>query len=413
MYEAITYDVILQRMLDRVSEAMDKREGSVIWDTHSPTAIELQLLYLELDRILTEGYADTASRDYLILRAAERGMSPYAASHAVLKGVFTPSTVDVIGQRFNLEGLNYVVLDQISTGTYRVQCETAGTVGNRYLGTITPIDYIDGLETATLTELLIPGEDEETTEEFRARYLSSLNPVVFGGNHADYIQKVKAIDGVGGVKVERRWAVNGSRILASQIIPNAVVQAWYNTVNISSLPTDVKNWLRTVYTATLQGAVEIGGTVLVTISNGDDYGAATTGSGGLVESVQETIDPLNSQGRGYGLAPIGHVVTVQSVTEVPIDVVVYIWTDRTLESIQPEAESLVNQYFLDLRQKWENDHHLSIHSTRILALFMNIDGVEDVQAITYNGNETPPYIDEYEVPVLNSLTLDTMATLDV
>ena len=44
MYENETYDVILQRMLDRVSDKLDKRESSLIWDTHSSTAIELQII---------------------------------------------------------------------------------------------------------------------------------------------------------------------------------------------------------------------------------------------------------------------------------------------------------------------------------------------------------------------------------
>ena len=38
MYEDITYEMLLQRMLARVPAKMDKREGSVIWDTHSPAA---------------------------------------------------------------------------------------------------------------------------------------------------------------------------------------------------------------------------------------------------------------------------------------------------------------------------------------------------------------------------------------
>ena len=54
MFENITYEKILERMLARVSDRFDKREGSVIWDTHSPTAIEFQILYLELDAILRD-----------------------------------------------------------------------------------------------------------------------------------------------------------------------------------------------------------------------------------------------------------------------------------------------------------------------------------------------------------------------
>lgn len=42
-----------------------------------------------------------------------------------------------------------------------------GIIGNQYLGQMIPIEYIDGLETATLTEILIPGEDEEDTEVLR------------------------------------------------------------------------------------------------------------------------------------------------------------------------------------------------------------------------------------------------------
>ncbi len=38
MYEKETYDVILDRMLGRVSDKLDKRPSSLIYDTHSSTA---------------------------------------------------------------------------------------------------------------------------------------------------------------------------------------------------------------------------------------------------------------------------------------------------------------------------------------------------------------------------------------
>ena len=62
MYENTTYEMIRERMLARVPDKFDKREGSVIWDTHSPAAIELQILYLELDNILKGADGDSASR---------------------------------------------------------------------------------------------------------------------------------------------------------------------------------------------------------------------------------------------------------------------------------------------------------------------------------------------------------------
>ena len=44
MYENVTYEDILQRMLDRVPDSMDKREGSIIYDALAPAAVELQLM---------------------------------------------------------------------------------------------------------------------------------------------------------------------------------------------------------------------------------------------------------------------------------------------------------------------------------------------------------------------------------
>ena len=82
MYD-VTYNEILERMLARVSDKFDKREGSVIFDTHSPTAIELQLLYIELNTILAEAYGDSASREYLIKRCKERGITPHEATQTL------------------------------------------------------------------------------------------------------------------------------------------------------------------------------------------------------------------------------------------------------------------------------------------------------------------------------------------
>lgn len=161
MFEEITYEKLLERMLGRVSSKFDKREGSVIWDTHSPTAIELKNLYIALDSIVQEAYGDTATREFLILRCRERGITPYSATHAVLKGEFIPADLDVTGRRFNIGRMNYIATEKLSDGVYKVQCEAEGEEGNRYLGTMTPIEYIRGLESAELTEVLIPGRTKK------------------------------------------------------------------------------------------------------------------------------------------------------------------------------------------------------------------------------------------------------------
>lgn len=142
MYEDQTYDIILERMMNRVSDKIDKRPSSPVYDLHSSTAIEFQILYIELEYLIKNSYGDTAAREFLILLAKDRGLSPEPATKAILQGEFTPTNIDVTGKRFNIGEINYVVTEQITPGTYKVQCETEGVVGNQYLGDMIPMEYI-------------------------------------------------------------------------------------------------------------------------------------------------------------------------------------------------------------------------------------------------------------------------------
>lgn len=398
MYEEQTYEAILERMLDRVPDKFDKREGSVIWDTHSPIAIELQSLYIELDSLIQEAYGDTASREFLILRCRERGITPYEATNAILKGEFTPSNIDVIGQRFNISDLNYVVTNKISDGIYQVQCETSGTLGNQYLGMMIPINYIEGLETAELTEVLIPGEDQEDTEVLRERYFDSFGEFAFGGNRADYHDKVKAIEGVGDVKVERDW--NGG-IHPAEMIPNATVQYWYSNI-IETLNDDVKAWLSAVYAAALNKFLTVGGTVLVTIVDSDDYGEA---SSTLINSVQTTLDPAENAGEGYGLAPIGHIVSVKSAAPVSVQVKTKIsFNDEyNWNSLKSVIEAAVSDYLLSLRKNWSKNDYTVVRISQIEAKILAIGGVVDITDTTLNGSTTNLSLTKYQIPVFGGV----------
>ena len=202
MYENITEEVILQRMMDRVPSSMDKREGSIIHDALAPTAIEHQLLYIDLDTFLREVFSDKASREYLVKRAAERNVIHHPATAAVWKASFTPKALEVEnGTRFNCDNLNLAVTRKIDDGIYELTCETAGSIGNGCQGKLIPINYVTGLETAELAELVTPGNDEEETEAFRERYLTILRKPSTSGNIYDYYNWAMACKGVGAAKV--------------------------------------------------------------------------------------------------------------------------------------------------------------------------------------------------------------------
>ena len=365
MYENITYEMLLERMLSRVPDKFDKREGSVIWDTHSPTAIELQILYLELDVILREVYGDTASREFLILRCRERGIAPYEATKAVLKGVFTPAGIDMTGRRLNIGDVNYIVRERIADGEYQVECETAGKIGNQFFGAMVPIEYIQGLQTAELTEVLIPGEDEEETEDLRKRYFKSFDEKAFGGNVADYLEKTNAIPGVGKTKVTRVWNAD---ISPSDMIPQKSVEEWYHSVK-ETLSEEVGSWLGSVFCAAKEKKLTTGGTVLLTIID-SEFGPA---SDALVQTVQDTMDPDINAGDGYGLAPIGHVVKVESakVKQVAIKSTITFEPGYGWDNLQSSIEDAVSDYFLGLRKEWSDTSYLVVRAS---ALYSCING---------------------------------------
>lgn len=398
MYESTTYEVILKRMLDRIPDKFDKREGSVIWDTHSPTAIELQILYIELDTILKEAYGDTASREFLILRCKERGIFPYQATHAVLKGVFVPSTIDVSGQRFNIGDINYIVTEKITDGEYRVECESSGIVGNQYLGSMIPMEYIRGLQTAELTEVLIPGEDEEDTEDLRQRYFDSFDENAFGGNRADYLEKTNSIPGVGRTKVTRVWNADISPV---DMIPNESVETWYNGIR-ETLTGEVRHWLDSVFHAGKEKKLTIGGTVLLTIIN-SEFGIA---SDALVQTVQTTIDPEVNAGEGYGLAPIGHVVKVESARakEISIKTTLTFEPGYGWENLRSLLEGAVSDYLLELRKEWADAACLVVRVSQIDTRLLNVPGVVDVQNTLINGARSNLNLGKYEIPVLGGVS---------
>lgn len=351
MYEGVTFESIMERMLDRIPNTMDKREGSVIYDALAPAAVEMQLMYIELDVILKETFADTASREYLTRRAAERGITPYQATYAVLKALARPITINIaIGTRFSLNELNYEVIEKVKDGEYRVQCETAGVVGNKYTGQMTSIDYVQGLESIEITEIVLLGEDEESTNDIRTRYFQTFDVQAYGGNKKDYISKTNALQGVGSTKVTPTW--NG------------------------------------------------GGTVLLTILN-SEYRKANEE---LLNYVQNEIDPTKD-GTGIGIAPIGHVVTVRTADEFVLNITssISFQDGYVFDDLKIQIQTAIELYLKELRKSWANETNTVIRISQIETRILNVQGVIDVDHTKINGIEANYELDAYAIPVLGGV----------
>lgn len=401
MFEGFDCDSILENMLEDVDNKYDKREGSPIWDATAPAAVQIGEFYGNLDMVLNEVFADSASYYFLIKRAAERGLLPKQETQAICKMVVTPPDTPIsIGDRFNLGDLNYTVTSicEDEKGTYQLTCEESGSAANQQTGELIPIETeneLNDMESATLTEILTPGEEDEDVEEFRQRYFDSFKNEAYGGNRADYIAKAKEIDGIGGIKVYRCW--NGG-YKPSQMIPDEVVSSWFENQSEETLGNEVYQWLKRVYDAAASKLLTAGGTVLVEIMN-TEYRRP---SQSLIDLVQETFDPTRTAGDGDGVAPIGHVVTVIGVKEKLINITLqgmeykdgYSFSNR-LEAI----ESAIDSYLLELRREWEGQDTLVVRISQIEHHLMEIEGIIDIGETFLNNADKNITLDTNEIPI--------------
>lgn len=350
--DQMTFDYIMNRMLESVPDTVDKREGSIIYDALAPAAAELAKCYMELDVVMDETFVDTASLQYLMLRCKERGVAIQGETAAVIEGVFTPSSVELsAGLRFNCDEVNYVVTEKISDGHYKLEAETLGTVGNKYTGLLLPIQTVNGLETASIAAVLIPAEDGDTTDTLREKYYASIDGEAFGGNVADYREKVNAITGVGGVKVYPVW--NG------------------------------------------------GGTVKLAII-ASDY---TAPSATLIDKVQTEIDPEGNQGEGLGLAPIGHTVTVTGAkySDITIAANITFGSGWTWENSKSQLTSAVNAYFDELCKDWAENETTIVRISQIETHLLTADCIVDIDGTTINGVAKNVELAADEIPRLKTI----------
>lgn len=350
MYEDKTYEAILQEKLARVASSLDKREGSIIFDALAPNSLESAMIYVALDTVLNETFADTASRDYLIMRCAERGITPLPATCAVGIGEFS---MDIpVGTRFSCDKYNWVVTEKIESLKYYLTCETAGADPNGYTGQLIPIEYIEGLATAELTSIVINGEDEEATETLRLRYLNSFENQSYGFNRGQYIEVTEALPGVGGCKPYRAWKGPG--------------------------------------------------TVKLVITGSDYQPPSDT----LINAVQTTIDPTQNSGDGIGLAPIDHEVTVVGAagTTVNISTVLTFASGWNLTECLPYIQSALDAYYLELNSTWSKEAGLIVRVSQIESRLLALAGIVDISGTTLNGQAGNLTLDEDAVAVRGSFT---------
>lgn len=361
-----SFNEILERCLARIPNELDKREGSIIYDALAPACAELAQLYIALDVYADQTYLASATGEHLDDKVVDYGLTRNPATYAQRIATFVdtnnqPMEIE-IGTRMSVPndfgGYNYIVIAPYTTsGQYILKCESAGIIGNEYFGNLLPLESINNLGIATLTDVYIAGEDKETDEALRERAIEKLTEIPFGGNIADYKEYVEDIDGIG----------------ACLVIP-----AW-----------------------------DGGGTVkLVIVTNSYTIPTST-----IIDQIQELIDPTQNQGQGLGKAPIGHIVTVAAPTAYNIEVkaTISLESGYTLVSLQPDIEAAITAYFKEVQHNWADSTTLSIYVAKVTAAILSVKGVSNVAVLKLNDSTSDITIDVTSInnpyPILTEVVL--------
>ena len=349
-YENMTYESILQRMMNRVTSKypnLDNREGSMIFNALAPAALELAIMYTELDNVINESFIDTATREYILKGCQQMGMdiTQFEAKASVHKGTFN---VEVeIGSRWNCDLFNYEVTKYIGLEDgyhcYEMQCETFGTTPNNQTGDLTAITNVpNGLEYAKLIECLIEGENVTSDEDVKQAYFDYVKNENSDGNTAQYERWCDEFDGIGNAKVFPLW--NGK-----------------NTVKVSILSASNRK-------------------------------ASDT----LIEDFQNYLDP-GITGMGDGVAPIGAFVTVTTAEEVPIDVSATITFKEGYDDTSGISADL-EQYLAGLAYEKTTVGYMNIG-----AIILNAEGVESVNNLVVNSGTSNVTLTAEQIPVIGDL----------
>ncbi|WNY26183.1 baseplate J/gp47 family protein [Methanolapillus millepedarum] len=359
--QALTVKYTFQNLLDSYTSgfpAVDKRQGSIVYDSGSAFLLELTQYYIELEKIENNQYPDTADRESLLKMAREQGIVIETATPCISRGVFNLNVP--IGSRWNQGDMNFTARAQLNDtdgnpiyGNFEMVCDTAGTIGNAYLGPLIPISQsIPGLARADLTEVLIPGRDDEDTESIREKVIASYFTMSYGFNRAQYISVTESLPGVGGAKAQR--APTGGGTVSVQII-NSEFKA----------PSDI-----------------------------------------LITEIQTALDPVVNAGEGYGLVPIGHRCTVTGVRNVTIDVGLSVTLREgwTWDDVLPQIEDRLDNYFLTMAKAWADEPNLVVRGALIITNLITVTGLLDILEVQLNGADVNVPLEFDEIPILGAVT---------
>lgn len=346
LFEGVTPETILERILGRMDTDLQTREGSYAYDQAAPIAFEIWRVLMTLDELIDAFYVNEDSGKYLDAHARLFAMSRREGAKAAAKLSFTGQEGAVVpaGSAFFTEsGLEFrltqdaVIWDGSADG-YVIAAE----VGQRYNVPAGAIDQtlrtIPGLS-AFDSGAADGGADPEEDKDLFARLDEKRKRPPTSGNEAHYREWALSVNGVGAVRVTPLWKGPG--------------------------------------------------TVKVLIAGFDRRPVGEA----VVDACAQYIQTRR---------PVGADVTVASAKAAVVNVEAAVVLDP---SASPAAVEAAFASKLDAYLAEAAFQEFTVYAHRVGALLMSVDGVLDYRELTLNGSADNLALDTDSVPVTGEVEL--------
>ncbi|QZY55095.1 baseplate J/gp47 family protein [Crassaminicella profunda] len=336
-------DKLMNRMLSGIEDTYEKSEGSFFYDALKPIALELVKAYDRQEKILDQGFVETATGISLDKKVAEQGLkrkAPTKATTTVLINGEKGAEVKV-GMKVSSDIVDFIVKEDVTIGErgqvkVLVECEQLGSIGNIGAEKIKKFPTsMNGFSSVTNPEPITNGYDGESDEALRQRYFDKVRTPATSGNKHHY----------------RNWAKEVSRVEDARVFP-------------------------------AQRVVEQDGSCFVTKGNGlVEVVIIAEGMKAADESLINEVEEHINERR-----PIGAIVKVQSAQEVEI----YVKVNLKINKSNCKQEQVITNIEENIRKYLKATAYLEgyISYAQIGSAILQAEGVLDYTNLeVYVGNE--------------------------
>lgn len=404
--EEITADI-----LQELPSEYQKSVGFISWDYARAIAIgALEKIYEKLKYICSLGDINNFEYDDLVKFVKQRrGIIAHEEQKATGVLTATGNGTIKVGDLFQTEsGLQFQATEEktiVGTGTFTVECVTAGIIGNVPPNSIAVIPVsIAGISTVTNLNAMSGGYDKETKESIIERYLEDIQQPITSNNINHYKKWAKEVTGVGDAKIKPTW--NGNNTVKVVIInanKEVADNALINDVQkyIDPFGYKVSNGTITGYVQNYnENGVQAGEKIY------SDYDLQTVIKTAEAEEFSYTSAIKYGWGYGNGQASVGAYTTVESAKakNLAIAVAVDIKSGYDKETVTTNIQNKINEY---LKSTVFTDTYISY--AKIGSCVIDSEGVADYKNLTINEGTANIQLSDtdliVEIAVLNELSV--------